>query len=84
MDTSNGADDPDYDEFADFIIDVDEDNEEDEQFDYNELLRALDIPSKISREELCEGQRNDTFCNEILSRQSTKHDSLFFEDNDGL
>ena len=84
MDTSNAADDPDYDEFADFIIDVDEDNDEDEKFDYNELLRALDIPSNISCDELCEAQRNDTFCNEVLSRQSTKHDSLFFEDNDGL
>ena len=84
-DTHNRAEDPDYDEFADFIIDVDEDDEEaDEQFDYEAILRALDIPSKISRDELCAAQRTDTFCNDVLARQSTKHDSLFFEDNDGL
>ena len=50
------------------------------------ILTAPLLPTfeAIQLSEWLEEQRNDDFCNRILSRQSEKTDSAFSEDEDGL
>ena len=69
-------DDPDVDEFAEFILDDDEDDELDEEFTLDDYIRSLNLPSRIPKHELLAEQRNDSFCQKVLARQSRKLDSF--------
>lgn len=42
------------------------------------------LPAPLMLEEIAEEQKRDAFCQTVLSRQSRKLDSAFFEDDDGL
>ena len=76
----------DEDTFAEFILDDDyhDDDEPEEEFSLDDYVRAVNLPTRIPRHELLAEQRNDAFCQKVLTRQSKRLDSLFFEDNDGL
>ena len=46
--------------------------------------RVADTPLPITRAEVLEAQKSDDFCQTVLSRQSARKDSKFFEDGGGL
>ena len=77
-----------------FIHDASLDDVLDEEPDFLDEQRAAeddsarvppaDIQLPITRDELIEAQREDAFCQTILTRQSETQDAAFFEGHDGL
>ena len=47
-------------------------------------VRIADVPVKLTRNEILEAQRHSDFCQTVISRQSRKTDSAFYEDEYGL
>ena len=47
-------------------------------------IRIIDVPVKITRKEVLDGQRYDDFCQTILARQDRDRDSAFFEGDYGI
>ena len=47
-------------------------------------VRIADVPVKLTRNETLDAQRHDDFCQTVLTRQSRKTDSEFYEDEYGL
>ena len=48
------------------------------------VVSIADVQVRLTKDELLEAQSNDDFCQTILTRQSPKLDTNFFEGNDGL
>ena len=46
--------------------------------------RVADTPLPITRAEVLEAQKSNDFCQTVLSRQSARNDSKFFENGGGL
>ena len=46
-------------------------------------VRIADVPVKLTRNEILDAQRHDDFCQTVLTRQSRKTDSAFYEDEYG-
>ena len=47
-------------------------------------VRIADVPVKLTRNEIIDAQRHDDFCQTVLTRQSRKTGSAFYEDEYGL
>ena len=47
-------------------------------------VRIADVPLKLTRNEILDAHRHDDFCQTVLTRESRKTDSAFYEDEYGL